>query len=500
MRAVIYARISRAPVGFDETSTPRQIANCRAFLAAKGWTEHGVRRDIDRSAYRPGVKREGFEALMEDVTSGAVDVVVTWKLDRLTRRLSDFERLWSLCERHRVGLASVTDPIDTTTPMGVAIVRLLLTFAGMESTIRGERLASRFREQAMQGKPARGGYRGFGHTRDQQAVIEHEAELLREAARRVIDGDSFTSIARDWEHRGVVGSRGTPWSSPGIRSTLLSARMVGDRSYRGDTVVRGCFPPILDRDTHELVRSIVDATPRRMRPTRSLLQGLVKCGRCGQTMTAASTSRHNPIYRCPRPPQGCQRISVTRHCIETLAVAFTRQTLERGQPSPPSPPPGPGELRPLRDINRAYFVTHDISRTEWYHLRDDLLGTSGARAAWWLHHPGIPTDLTPHQLASGWNTLDRSAQAALISAVIKEIVVHPHPGTDQRFQPDRLEFRLHDGTTHRPRNIYDLSPLDRALIKLGIEGDEAQRLLASADPKLIGNQKTHEPGSDRGVT
>lgn len=458
MRAVIYARISRAPDASADTSTPRQIRNCRAFLAAKGWQECAVRRDVDRSAYRQGVVRDGFDALMDDIVGGEVDVVVVWRLDRLTRRPSDFERVWTLCERHGVALASVTEPIDTSTPIGVAIVRLLLTFAGLESTVRGERLSAKFKEQAMQGMATRGGRRPYGHSRDLSTVVEEEAVLLREAARRVIDGERVASIVGDFHQRGIIGGHGGPWSPAGLRSTLTSARMAGDRSYRGDVVVQDCFAPILERRTYELVKSILRSTPQRMRPRASLLQGLLVCGCCGRTLIQGRSSKTNsPMYKCPRPPTGCSRISVMAHCVEPTLVSATRQRLCIPTPLPDVNVSDSTAVA-LRDLNRVFFLEHGISRREWYLAREDIVGASQQRAAWWRLHPDIPPGTTGPELNRRWDSLSSSAQHALISAVVRRVAVRPQPPRTGGFRPERLHIELWDDDT-RPTSPGKRDPL-----------------------------------------
>ena len=168
-------------------------------------------RDVDTSAYRAGVVRPSYERLLEQVSAREVDVVVVWKLDRLMRRPPEFERFWSCCERAGVAIASVTEPVDTTTPVGVAIVRILITFASLESTVKGERIASRFRASAHAGEPAAWGRRVFGYEDlAGQVLRDDEAALLREAADRVIAGETCTSIGRDFQSRGVIGAHGVP--------------------------------------------------------------------------------------------------------------------------------------------------------------------------------------------------------------------------------------------------------------------------------------------------
>src|SRR3954464_1817604 len=120
-RFAIYTRLSVDTDG-SQTATSRQEQACRAFADLRDWTVEDVFEDVDLSAYRKGVVRPSYERLLEAIDSGGIDGVVVWKVDRLVRRVAEFERFFSACESRGVVLASVTEPIDTSHELGVAIV------------------------------------------------------------------------------------------------------------------------------------------------------------------------------------------------------------------------------------------------------------------------------------------------------------------------------------------------------------------------------------------
>ena len=138
-RVAIYTRVSKDPVG-DERSPIRQEAACRVFAGVREWEPVGAFRDVDTSAYLPGVRRPEYEEMLTLIEAGGVEGVLVWKLDRLVRRPAEFERLWAACERAGVFVASVTEPIDSFTELGRAIVRILVTFASLESASKSLRL------------------------------------------------------------------------------------------------------------------------------------------------------------------------------------------------------------------------------------------------------------------------------------------------------------------------------------------------------------------------
>lgn len=451
-RVAIYARLSRVH-GEEETSTGRQIASCTNYAKARDWRVAEVLRDVDFSGFRAGVTRPGYERMVELMEESAIDVVVVWKLDRLMRRPSEFERFWAICERHDVSIASVTEPVDTTTPVGVAIVRVLITFASLESTVKSERISSRFAADARAGSPVNFGHRVFGYVDIQsQVVCEEEAALIREAARRVLAGETCTAIARDFRQRGVIGSKGTLITNAGLRSVLMNPRLVGDRSYRGTVVAHNVYATILDRPTAAEVLRVL-ATRPKSRGTASLLCGLLICGVCGCTLHyGTSYRREMRIYRCGGS-HGCNRIGIVAHLVEGWVRQAVCQRIEARWKTTTDPRRTTDEeLRMLRThavqirrLHASYYGKADISRTEFVAARRYLLDMQGRdhRRLEPQRRPiQVPDDVDLAQLSRHWEALDQPARRALIDLELSSITVHPSPTRGGcKFNPDRLEPR-----------------------------------------------------------
>src|SRR5207253_3046194 len=124
-RAAIYARLSRDREG-NQTATLRQVDDCRAFAAARGWDVVATYEESDVSASGK-VRRPEYERMVGDLAAGAFDVVLAWKLDRLLRRPADWEDLWRRCEKVGANVATVSDGIDTTTPLAGKLLPRILT-------------------------------------------------------------------------------------------------------------------------------------------------------------------------------------------------------------------------------------------------------------------------------------------------------------------------------------------------------------------------------------
>jgi site-specific DNA recombinase len=310
LRIAIYLRISRDPDG-TSTATQRQLRDCKNLAKMKSWNVAEVFEDVDVSAYREGVQRPAYEKMLDQLQRGEFDGVLVWKLDRLVRRVAEFERFWAVCERSGAMLASFNESLDTTSEIGMLIVRILVAFAQMESANTSVRMKARQRELAEAGRPKLNGRRPFGMSADWKELVEEEAELIREAADRLLAGDSMRSICIDWKNRGVTTTYGNPWQTTAFRRMMLQPRLWGERTHKGTVAGPGNFPAIIDKATGERVARALARPPSDLRRRRNLLSGILRCGRCGAAMRVG-TSAGVHKYRCSPPPDGCGRVVVSK--------------------------------------------------------------------------------------------------------------------------------------------------------------------------------------------
>lgn len=448
----IYARISKDDVG-DQTSTARQIRLCRQEATQRGWQVVEVYEDVDRSAFTPGVVREGYERLLDGAAARRIDSILVWRLDRLVRSPAEFERLWAVCQRSGVDLVSATEPVDSSDPIGVAIIRLLVTFAGLESEVKSIRLQAKNRELAESGRPP-SGRRRYGYSADFNTIVPAEAALLREAAERVLDGESPVAITRDWRARGVLGITGRPWTPTGLRSTLSSRRLVGERVYKGEVVAQDCWPAILDPLTAAEVRSRLASQPGggQRRPGASLLQGRVRCG-CCRTPMLLKGPKDDKRYGCPSP-RGCGAVSIHRTALDTWVTTKVLARLEAREPAKNHrlradrrqvdqlvrSLDASGEQ--LRELNRRYFVTAELSYPEWVQARDGLLlGTERSTARLLVGRPprGFPPGRRLGEARQLWNELSLPTRRALIGRELAWVTIHPSPSRNGVWSPERIE-------------------------------------------------------------
>jgi len=472
----IYTRVSREDTE-QPSSTRRQESACREFAQARGWDIVDVYEDIDVSAYDRRVRRPAFERLMRIVAGGQVNGVLVWKLDRLVRRSVDFERFWERCERAEIFLTSVTEPLDSSNEIGLSVVRMLVNFANVESTSISLRIRSKMQERARNGDPLLNG-RAFGYTQGRNEVVEEEAAFIREAAERVLAGEQVASIVTDWNRRDVPTAAGAlEWRHAALMRILRNPRLVGDNTYRGEVVARGCLPAILDRAVHaELCAVLASRRGPRRSPDRYLLSGLLRCQLCGARLVAAKRRRVNalgeevecPGYKCPSRPTGCGRISIWARFVEELVtdtVLHRIQSRARARPDEEPPPDAPDQLTlayerystSVRELAYDYYVGKQLTRDAWLSARDGIEHELNAIRRdldpRWRMLPSV-TSRTKGRLRAEWASLDLAHQRDIIASELESATVAPCPSSSFFFDPSRIRPKWWDESDRAPTNVW----------------------------------------------
>lgn len=257
----IYARISLDRTG-QALGVQRQIEACREQCEALGWPEPKVYSDNDISA-RSGKRRPGFEQLLADVQAGYVDGLVAWHLDRVLRRVVDLERVLDAIEAQRSAIPVVflqAGQIDLTTPSGRLLARILAAVAANEGDVKSARLSAQ-RAQAAQSGLAHGPL-GYGYD-EEQRIIPEEADVIRDVARRLIEGDSLYSIAADLNKRGVPTPGSGKWDARRVQRAA-------------------------ERDERQAVTAVIQAARSSSALTPGVLAGLLrKAGGKAEVCSAA---------------------------------------------------------------------------------------------------------------------------------------------------------------------------------------------------------------------
>ena len=327
--AAIYARISHDPSG-ERLGVQRQEAHCVEEAKRRGWSIAQTYVDDDLSAFNPKKPRPEYQRLLRDIQFGARDGVIVWRLDRLHRQPRELEEFIVMCDKHQVALATVTGDVDLATSQGRLLARAWGAFAAHECDIRTERQVRANLERARGGTMG-GRWRSYGYSADGRTVIPREAAVIREAAARMLRGESLRSICADCNHRRIPTARRTLWQGAALSRMLANPRLAGRSTYHGEVVGKGTWKAILTPGQSDRLQSgfadrvgITRDGPRRC----FLLTGVLRCGRCGGRMKGARDAFNTARYGCaPRPGKKvCNRVSI--HMAD-LDVAFLEQALER---------------------------------------------------------------------------------------------------------------------------------------------------------------------------
>ena len=312
----IYTRKSTEE-GLDQNfnSLDAQRDACENFIASQkseGWMM--ARERYDDGGFSGGnMQRPGLQRLLDDVRNRMVDIIVVYKIDRLSRSLADFAKLVELFDEHKVTFVSVTQAFNTTTSMGRLTLNILLSFAQFERELAGERVRDKIAASRQRGIWM-GGMPPLGYDVTERKLIPNpaEAQIVREMFQRFAATPSMATLVRDLRARGVTSKSWT--TSKGIeRSGKLITKgyvykvfknpvYIGMAAYKGKQYP-GEHEPIIEQELWDTVQENLKAGDKHVkggsesRDTKAptLLRGLLFSPE-GRAFTPGWTSKGPKRY------------------------------------------------------------------------------------------------------------------------------------------------------------------------------------------------------------
>jgi site-specific DNA recombinase len=283
LRCAIYARVStESGLEQDFNSLDNQREASEAYIrsqAHEGWKL--ARERYDDGGYSGGtMDRPALQRLIDDVRGKRIDVIVVYKVDRLTRSLADFAKLVELFDAHGVSFISVTQAFNTTTSMGRLTLNMLLSFAQFEREITGERIRDKVAASKKKGIWM-GGAVPLGYRVESRALkaVESEAEFVQTLFRRYLELGSVVRLQAALDAEGVVapvrvaGSgrmMGGARLSRGPLYWILSNPIYVGRLRHKGRIHQGKHPPIIDQGTwDEVQRRLRAQTQARRAPAKN---------------------------------------------------------------------------------------------------------------------------------------------------------------------------------------------------------------------------------------
>ena len=316
-RCAIYTRKScEDGLELEYNSLDAQYDSAEAYIrsqASNGWRV--IPKRYDDGGFSGGnVNRPALKALMRDIENGEVDVVVVYKIDRLSRSLGDFTDLSKIFERHNVSFVSVTQQIDTSNAAGRMMLNILMSFAQFEREMTSDRIRDKIYATRKKGLWS-GGMIPFGYkTVDKRLVPDPvTAPVVRHVFARYAESASAKLVASELQKKfgpRTFGSKkgGDPtWRMMHVYRILRNPVYKGELLHRATgEVFHGLHEPLVDVALWEDCRRILDESaglqPSAHRETVAILKGLVRCGHCGGAMAPVFTVKRKGLrysyYRC----------------------------------------------------------------------------------------------------------------------------------------------------------------------------------------------------------
>jgi site-specific DNA recombinase len=270
LRCAVYTRKSTEEgLDMEFNSLDAQREACEAYVASQkpeGWLLLGDHYD-DGGFSGGTLERPALRRLLTDIEAGRVDVVVVYKIDRLSRSLMDFAKLVEVFDRNNVTFVSVTQSFNTTTSMGRLTLNILLSFAQFEREVIGERIRDKFAASRKKGMWM-GGFVPLGYDVNDRKLIINKAEAatVRMIFERFIKIGSATELVRKLRAEGVRGKQGK------LVDKGYVYKLLNNRVYVGEAVHKGLAYPgehqaIIDRVLWDRVHTVLGESPRKRAAT-----------------------------------------------------------------------------------------------------------------------------------------------------------------------------------------------------------------------------------------
>jgi DNA invertase Pin-like site-specific DNA recombinase len=420
LRCAVYTRKSTDEGLEKEFNTlDAQRDACEAYIASQrheGWTP--VRDRYDDGGFSGGtLERPALKRLVADIERGLVDVVVVYKMDRLSRSLMDFSKLAETFDAHGVTFVSVTQSFNTTTSMGRLTLNMLLSFAQYEREIIGERIRDKFAASRARGMWM-GGKVPLGYDVASRKLVPNDAEAGR--VRRVFETfaetGSGTETAKRLQAEGVTSKSGRLLDKGDVYKILNLRTYIGEVTHKGE-VYPGEHAPIVPRELWDQVHGILQVSPRaRAAQSRehapALLRGLIY-GTDGRALSPTHSVKNGRQYR----------YYVAQRVLKGEAV---------------------GDEGIVRRVSAAEIEAAVVDQVR------ALLRQPEVVAGTWLAARAEVSDLTErevydalHRLDPLWGELFPAEQARIVQALVDKVVIGSH-GADIRLRVEGLASLVRD--------------------------------------------------------
>lgn len=304
-RCIVYCRKSVEDAEMQEfNSIDAQREAGESYIAsqrANGWVCLPTRYD-DYGYSGGNTRRPGLQQLMKDCEDGLVDIIVVYKIDRLSRSICDFSELIKKFDEYGVQFVSVTQEINTASSSGRMMLNILMTFAQYEREIISERTKDKLFASKRKGMYTGGCVvLGYKSVNKKLVVIPEEANLVRRIFQRYIEIQSPKVIAAELNAENFKTKTNKSWATAAVYRILNNHTYIGEINYKGSTIYEAEHEAIIDSETWERTREILAANNPIKDPSKRTrrdipLRGIIRCGHCGCPMMPSYAKKKGVTY------------------------------------------------------------------------------------------------------------------------------------------------------------------------------------------------------------
>lgn len=247
-----YVRVSTQLQADEGFSLAAQVEKIDGYCISQGWKKCPEFAFVDAGESGAKAERPAYRRLLTAITERQIDRVVVVKLDRLSRNTRDFLELLDLADNHDVGIVSIGENFDTGTPVGRAVVTVLLAFAELERKQIAGRVDTGKRQAASEGRFV--GSRiplGYTYQADGSFVVNDNAGTIRRIFAEFLAGATMKDIARGLDLDQVPTALGGKWAGTTVRTIIQNGAYAGLGQWDGIETDAGAYPAIIERATYE---------------------------------------------------------------------------------------------------------------------------------------------------------------------------------------------------------------------------------------------------------
>ena len=303
----IYTRVSTDMQAEKEfSSCEAQEQKIRSFIVSQNnWQVFKIYNDAGFSGAT--LQRPKIQELLSDLKKEKIDVVLVYKIDRLTRSPKDFYQLIEFFEQAKIDFISITERFDTSTPAGRLLQNIMLTFSQFERELTSERTRDKMLERAKKGL-CNGGFTPYGYSRENKKLVINpkEAKEIKSIFETYVETGSLAKTYRVLKERNIKTKFGKNFSKTILAYLLRNPVYVGKIKHNGE-IYQGIHEAIISEEFFAIAQKIHKEKLKNFRVYKNFLfGGLIKCEECGSNMSASFSNKHTNgkfdrryyYYRC----------------------------------------------------------------------------------------------------------------------------------------------------------------------------------------------------------